>query len=63
MARLYGRSCKSQRCVAQVPHGHWQTAGQQNTFIAALRAESITAPSLIEGAVNAGVFTAYTNGC
>jgi transposase len=55
MARLYGRSLKSQRCVAHVPHGHWQTS----TFIAALRAEGITAPFLIEGAVNAEVFTAY----
>ena len=55
MARLYGRSPTSQRCVTRVPHGHWQTS----TFIAALRAERITAPFLIEGAVNADVFTAY----
>lgn len=55
MARLYGRCPKGQRCVASVPHGHWQSS----TFIAALRAESITAPFLIEGAVNAEVFTAY----
>ena len=55
MARRYGRSLKSQRCDGHVPHGHWQTS----TFIAALRAESITAPFLIEGAVNAEVFTAY----
>ena len=55
MARLYGRSLKHERCVTHVPHGHWQTS----TFIAALRAESITAPFLIEGAVNAEVFTAY----
>ena len=33
MARLYGRSLRSQRCVAAVPHGHWQTS----TFLAALR--------------------------
>ena len=38
-----------------MPHGHWQSS----TFIAALRAESLTAPFLIEGAVNAEVFTAY----
>jgi len=55
MARLYGRCPKNRRCVARVPHGHWQSS----TFIAALRAESITAPFLIEGAVNAEVFTAY----
>ena len=55
MARLYGRSPTNRRCVASVPHGHWQSS----TFIAALRAESITAPFLIDGAVNADVFTAY----
>lgn len=55
MARLYGRCPKGRRCVASVPHGHWQSS----TFIAALRAESITAPFLIAGAVNAEVFTAY----
>ena len=55
MARLYGRSRRSLRCLGHVPHGPWQTS----TFIAALRAESITAPFLIEGAVNAEVFTAY----
>ena len=55
MARRYGRSPTHQRCVASVPHGHWQSS----TFIAARRAASIAAPFLIEGAVNAEVFTAY----
>jgi transposase len=55
MARRYGRGPRNRRCVARVPHGHWQSS----TFIAALRAEKITAPFLIEGAVNAEVFTAY----
>ena len=55
MARFYGRCPKGQRCVGSVPHGHWQSS----TFIAALRAERITAPFLIEGAVNAEVFAAY----
>jgi transposase len=55
MARLYGRAPRSQRCVAAVPHGHWQTS----TFIAALRCDGVMAPFLIEGAVNAEVFTAY----
>ena len=55
MARLYGRSLRNQRCVAAVPHGHWQTS----TFIAALRCNGLAAPFLIEGAVNAEVFTAY----
>jgi transposase len=55
MARRYGRSLRSQRCVAAVPHGHWQTS----TFIAALRCDGLAAPFLIEGAVNTEVFTAY----
>ena len=55
MARRYGRCPTHRRCLGRVPHGHWQSS----TFIAALRAEQITAPFLIEGAVNAEVFTAY----
>ena len=55
MVRLYGRCPRERRCVAAVPHGHWQTS----TFIAALRADGVTAPFLIEGAVNSEVFTAY----
>jgi transposase len=55
MARLYGRAPKSERCIGTIPHGHWQSS----TFIAALRVESLAAPFLIEGAVNAEVFTAY----
>lgn len=55
MARLYGRSPVGQRCHSAVPHGHWQSS----TFIAALRYESIAAPFLIEGAVDADVFSAY----
>jgi transposase len=55
MARLYGRALRSQRCVAAVPQGHWKTS----TLIAALRCDGLAAPFLIEGAVNAEVFTAY----
>jgi transposase len=55
MARLYGRAPVGQRCLSAVPHGHWHSS----TFIAALRYESIAAPFLIEGAVDADVFTAY----
>jgi transposase len=55
MARLYGRAPVGQRCVAAIPHGHWQSS----TFIAALRLEGLAAPFLIEGAVDAEVFTAY----
>lgn len=55
MARLYGRSARGQRCLAAVPHGHWQTS----TFIAALRRDRIEAPFLIEGSANMEVFAAY----
>jgi hypothetical protein len=55
MARRYGRAPVGQRCVAAIPHGHWQSS----PFLAALRRESIAAPFLIEGAVDAEVFTAY----
>ena len=55
MTRLYGRCPVGQRCLGTVPHGHWQSS----TFIAALRHESITAPFLVEGAVDAEVFTVY----
>jgi len=55
MARLYGRSPRGQRCPSAVPYGHWQTS----TFLAALRHESIEAPFLVEGPVDAEVFTAY----
>lgn len=55
LARLHGRCPIGQRCLAAVPHGHWQSS----TFIAALRHESIAAPFLVEGPVDAEVFTAY----
>jgi transposase len=55
MARRYGRCLVGQRCSSAIPHGHWQTS----TFIAALRHEGIEAPFLIEGPVDADVFTAY----
>lgn len=55
LARLYGRCPIGQRCVSAIPHGHWQSS----TLIAALRQESVTAPFLVEGPVDAEVFTVY----
>ena len=55
MARHHGRCPMGQRCLSAIPHGHWQSS----TFIAALRHDSIEAPFLIEGPVDAEVFTAY----
>jgi transposase len=55
LARHHGRCLLGQRCFSAIPHGHWQSS----TLIAALRHESIEAPFLIEGPVDAEVFTAY----
>jgi transposase len=55
MARGFGRCPIGRRCLSAVPHGHWQSS----TFIAALRHERIEAPFLIDGPVDAEVFTVY----
>jgi transposase len=55
MARHYGRCPTGRRCVSSLPHGHWQSS----TFLAALRHESVGAPLLIDGPVDADAFTAY----
>lgn len=55
LARLYGRCPRGERCLSAVPHGHWQSS----TFIAALRHEQVEAPFLIDGPVDAEVFTVY----
>ncbi len=41
--------------VASTPHGHWKTT----TFVAALRAEGLTAPLVVDGAINGDLFLAY----
>lgn len=55
MARRYGRSPRGQRLVASVPHGHWKTT----TFLAALRHDGLTAPCVLDGAINGAAFRAY----
>jgi transposase len=55
MTRRYGRAPRGQRLVAAVPHGHWKTT----TFIGALTAHGLTAPAVIDGAVNGEIFLAY----
>lgn len=55
MARRYGRSPKGQRLVCPVPHGHWKTT----TFVAALRADGLTAPVVVDGAMTGDLFVAY----
>ena len=55
MVRHYGRSPRGERLVASVPHGHWKTL----TFVAALRFKGMTAPYVIDGAMDGPTFMAY----
>ena len=55
MVRHYGRAPVGERLVAKVPHGHWKTL----TLIAALRVDGVTAPYVIEGAMDGAAFLTY----
>jgi len=55
MARRTGRSPRGTRLVCPVPHGHWKTT----TFVAALRADGLVAPMVIDGAMTGDLFVAY----
>ncbi len=55
MTRPRGRSLRGKRLLAKVPHGHWKTT----TFVAALRTSGLTAPLVIDGAINGELFLAY----
>jgi transposase len=41
--------------IAKVPHGHWKTT----TFLAALRSTGLTAPLVVDGAINGAIFRAW----
>ena len=55
MARVYGRAPRGERCVAAVPHGHWRTT----TFVGGLRLSGMTAPVVVDGAMNGPTFLAW----
>ena len=55
MVRHRGRSPRGERLVASVPHGHWKTL----TLVAALRINGLTAPYVIDGAMDGPSFLAY----
>ena len=55
MARLRGRARRGERCRAAVPHGHWKTT----TFTAGLRLTGMSAPMVLDGAMNGPAFLAY----
>ena len=54
MTPLYGWAEIGKRVFDQVPHGHWKTT----TFLAALRHEGLTAPMVVDGAINGELFLA-----
>ena len=55
MVRPYGRSPRGERLIGYAPHGHWKTI----TFVAGLRLRAITAPFVLEDAMNGPMFLAY----
>jgi transposase len=55
MVRLYGRAPRGRRLKASAPHGHWMTT----TFVGALRCDTIAAPCVFDGPMNAACFLAY----
>lgn len=55
MARRYGRALRGERCIAPVPHGHWKTV----TFTGALRCDGLTAPMVLDGAMDGIAFRVY----
>jgi transposase len=55
MTPRYGRCLRGRRLIAAVPHGRWKIT----TFIGALRTTGLTAPAVIDGAVNGDIFLAY----
>jgi hypothetical protein len=55
MTRPRGRAPKGQRVLASVPHGHWKTT----TFLAALRTTGLTAPLVVDGAINGELFLSW----
>lgn len=59
MARLCGRGKRGQRVIGRVPWGHWKTM----TFVAGLRQDGITAPFVIDCAMNGAIFVEYVRQC
>ena len=55
MVRHSGRCARGERLVASVPHGHWKTL----TLIAAMRVGGLTAPYIVDGAMDGAAFMAY----
>src|SRR5262249_907800 len=52
---LRGWGIKGERLKGCAPDGRWHTL----TFLAALRADALTAPCVVEGPINGAIFRAY----
>jgi len=55
MVRRYGWGNRGARVRGGAPQGHWHTS----TFVAALRQRGLTAPMVIQGAMDGACFKAY----
>lgn len=55
MTRPRGRAPEGERLICHVPHGHWKTT----TFLAALRVTGLTAPLVVDGAINGALFKSW----
>jgi transposase len=55
MTRLRGRAPVGERLIAKVPHGHWKTT----TLIGALGVEGMHCATVVDGAVDGDIFTAF----
>src|SRR5215471_9893149 len=59
MVRVCGRGPIGERLVDYAPHGHWKII----TFVGGLRLRGVTAPFILEGAMNGPLFVAYVKQC
>ncbi len=55
MTRRRGRCARGKRLVMAAPHGHWKST----TLVVALRLSGLTAPTVVDGAINGELFLAY----
>ncbi len=55
MTRTHGRVPRGERMLGAVPHGRWKTS----TFVAGLRGTGLTAPLVLDGAMNGATVLAY----
>ncbi len=55
MVRARGRCRRGRRLIGRAPFGHWKTT----TFTAGLRCDGLTAPFVLDGAMNRDAFVTY----